>query len=527
MTALPNAAPLWSHQADGVMNVIHSINRGQRRIVLTSPTGGGKTRMMAELIRWAVNRGMRVILYTNRKLLLKQLARELSRFGIAHGIRASGHEPDPSAVVQVSSIQTEWSRVYQARSWPFFRADLVLIDEVHLQKGGTAVRIMNDHEETNGGMVGITATPLDLGGLYTEMVQAGTNSELRACGALVPALIYGPDEPDLRHVGRQKTGEFMKDGVVKAIMTPSIFGRVADNWRRLNEGQGMTLGFAPGVAESIGLAEHLTRDFGITCGHIDGSGVWWGGKTYHADEARDDLIAAFNAGDVQILWNRFVLREGIDLPQVRHLVFATAFGSLQSFLQSGGRGLRAATGKVRCMVQDHGGNWHRHGSLNADRHWRLGMTADGEAKEREVKLKAKANGETEPIVCPQCSCVRGGGAQCPKCGYRHTASVRTVIQADGTLKKMTGDVYREDRVEQKPESEKHWTAVYWRCRKAKQPKTFNQAFGFFIHTHHYRPPRNLPLMPIDEADWPRKIIDVPFDKLYKGTPRTERQKRFV
>src|SRR5262249_11800368 len=104
---------LWPHQAFAISEVPRRIEDGQRRICLTAPTGGGKTRIACELIEWAVRRDWKAILYTNRKLLINQLCKVLSRHGITFGVRAAGHCDNRYLDVQISSLPTENSRVFK------------------------------------------------------------------------------------------------------------------------------------------------------------------------------------------------------------------------------------------------------------------------------------------------------------------------------------------------------------------------------------------------------------------------------
>src|SRR5262249_3655646 len=148
----------------------------------------------------------------------------------------------------------------------------------------------------------------------------------------------------------------------------------------------------------------------------------------------------------------------------------------------GGRGLRASpsTGKTHLTLQDHGGNWWRHGSLNVDREWRLEYTAAVVAGMREDHLRNKTCrrcrarlgnipvcsrcgflNEREPVVCPNCAAVRDGGPQCKKCGYEATRKSRLVVQADGTLKEMHGDIYRPRQTVERPETEALWERMYY------------------------------------------------------------------
>lgn len=812
---------LWAHQQTGLDLTVAAIDAGERRICLTSPTGGGKSELMRRLILWADGRNWPTVLYTNRKLLLDQTVNGLKGMWIDHGIRASGHDPALLRNVQVSSIQTEESRVFKRQRWELHSAKLVLVDEAHAQGGPTAEKVLSQHLADGAAIVGFTATPLDIGHIYDRLIVAGTNSELRACGAHVICHTYGPDEPDMRKFKPStKTGEFTEGDVVKAIMTPTIFARVFDWWNRLNPDARQTILFAPGVSESIWFAEQFVLR-GVPAAHIDGDDIWLDGKAYPSTpEGRADIIKGSEDGSIKVICNRFVLREAVDLPWLYHGIGATVFGGLSSFLQSGGRLLRshpsldhvciardtpiltdrglvkiqdvtkedrvwdgiefvshdgptcmghmeviewdgltatpehkvhtqhgwttiaaAARGRERltrsgvgrdavrvfddsdpynslawtdagsargllevrekivqkvsqdrkaraawlralheqiwgplprmdlsprseavatmqrpegnhlsplwwswnqiqvcfgvrwglldyreswsadesqalarpnrqrwalpagqsslgeccsakseprqdrqkefslssilsgipgrwlrayvsglslprwsqrapdCRTvaetwdivnagprhrftasgvlvgncwQDHGGSWWRHGSLNADREWRLEMTNTICASQRANAMREKK--ETEPIVCPECGKVRSSGPECPQCHHRHEKKSRRVVQVDGTLKEMGGDIFKERKIRQQSNTLSTWVKTYHRAKRSGM--NFNQAYGLFFHENKYWPPRNLPLMPKEAFDWSRKVSAVPYDNLVPQ-PAPERQGTFA
>lgn len=518
---LPDLAGDWPHQIAGIHEILGLFDFGASRICCTSPTGGGKTRMMTRMIQWATGRGWRTALYTNRRLLLEQTCRVLEQAGIDHGVRAAGHAPALLRDVQISSIQTESSRVLKKQDWDLHGAQLVLIDEAHVQKEQTAQRIMQEHLATGAKVVGFTATPLDVGHLYDHLVIAGSNSDCRKCGALVPAVTFGPDEPDTRKLKRQANGEFSENAVRKVIKPHVIWGRVYDWFNKLNPDGLPTLLFAPGVAESQWFAEEFCKK-GVTAAHIDGTNIWTNGQTYKStQEGRDELLQASREGDIRVICNRFVMREGVDAPWMQHCIMATVMGSLQTFLQSGGRMLRACHGKQKAVIVDHGGNYWRHGSLNEDRDWVLGETAMQVATQREDRLREKK--DPQPISCPKCKRVRLSGTSgltCPYCGHTVEKHSRTVIQLDGSLSLMYGDIFKPRRRKEYPGIEQEWRSMYHRARKADM--TFLQAESLFAIEHNWQwPPRTLPLMPIDDIGWCRRVQDVPRDRLIPQPPEPE------
>lgn len=500
---------LWPHQFYGPRQVVHHISHGEKRICLTSPTGMGKSMQFQCLIEWAVAQGHGVTLYTNRNMLREQISEGLKKASIEHGLRAAGEARQWDKLVQVASIQTEQSRVYKIGCWDLHDSKLVLIDEGHLNNGAVAQKIVADHLAAGASMVCATATPIGLKGFCNKLVVAGTNSDGRKCGAIVKATHIGCDEPDTSRIKAQPSGEYSEGDKIKVIMTPTIFGRVISNWRRLNPDQKQTILFAPGVGESIWFAEKF-KAAGVMAAHIDGQDCWVDGeKMPSTAELRRQIVADFEAGRIKVLCNRFVLREGIDLKCVQFLILATIFGSLQSYLQSCGRGLRAFNGKEDCTILDHGGHWWRWGSLNVDRIWDLDDTDETIASKRNNVLRDKK--EKEPICCPKCQAIRSSGQICPKCGFVAQKSVRRVIEIDGDMHEHYGDVFRPRKVKMEDNTAKLWETCYWRCRRSNM--NFNQARGLFFRENGYWPPQDIPLMPTHDLDWVRKVKDVPYERL--------------
>lgn len=504
----------WQHQDDGAMATIAAVAAGERRVCVTSPTGGGKTLLMAALINHYLEQQKRAVLYTNRRMLMDQTIKVMQKFGIGFGVRASGRDDlaDQSQRFQLSMLQTEQTRSRRRAMHFLHNADVAFVDEAHNAATGGNEDVLNAHLSEGAAVIGFTATPLGIGHLYTHLVTAGVNSELRKCGAHVSCYVYGPDEPAAAlNLKRTKTGEFTEAAVVKAIMSPTIFGRVLEWYGKLNPERRPSILFAPGVKESIWFAEQF-KAAGVRAAHIDGETIWIDGEAHRStQELRDEVLAESKSGKVQVLCNRFVLREGIDAPWLYHGILATVFGSVTSYIQSVGRLLRSHPGLDRVVLQDHGGNWWRHGSPNADREWDLSLDANRYSAEREQRMRDKK--EDEPIVCPKCGAVRLRGPKCVTCGHEASAKMRPVLQTDGTLRMMRGDIYKNPKTDLRTTTEKEWQSIYWPFRKSD--KTFSQAYGYFIHQHGYAPPKTLPLMPKSSVDWHAKIADVPYSELHQ------------
>ena len=509
---------LWPHQQQGLDNIDRARRAGEKNILVTCPTGGGKTKMMTEIL---LHDPGEISLYTDRRMLLTQTAQALDDAGVEYGVRAAGVDPALLRRVQLAMMQTEGSRCLNGSVRDVHPSDLVIIDEAHKMAAGTMTGLDEKHLETKPQRVklGFTATPLGVGHFYDRLVIAGTVSELRKCGALVPAYSFGPDEPDTKWIGKIVVGEGECGLPVGKRMeyATRVFGRVIENYMLINPEQRPTLLFAPGVAESKWFAQELTK-MGIIADHIDGNEIWMEGETFEATDTNRGLLASRSeSGRAKILCNRFVMREGINWPWIGHGIFATVFGSLTSYIQAGGRLLRAHPSMDRVTVQDHGGNWWRHGSLNADREWKLEYTDRIMDGLRQKAIREKR--EPEPIVCPKCHGLRTGGKKCPHCGYEHVGKVRMVLQKDGSLKPMRGDIFRpQHELTPTQKIKEEWTSRIKAIRRSKKETvagmTFAQARASFARDHNWGyPPAGLPMMPTRDIDWFLPVREVPEERL--------------
>jgi len=457
----------WTHQAITISALLPSLSGlGYPDLpVVVFPTGGGKTRVQVALALACQKLGLKLACYTHRKALTKQTAGVFDDFGVSFGLRAAGNKPALIRDTQICAIDTERCRsLVDGGGWDLHAADVVFIDEAHANTHATAQTIVANHIAAGcRAVIGFTATPVDVHGVYNRLIVGANNSDCRECGAHVFAHTYAPNEPELKNIRRNKTGEYSEGAVSRAIMTPTIVGSIYRHFCELNPDARPAIMFAPGVEESIWLCTEL-RKRGITARHIDAD---------TPDSEREDIEGESRDGICKVVSNRFVLREGVDWPWLYHCIFATAFGGLSNYLQAGGRLLRAHPSLDHVVVQDHGGNWHRHGSLNDDRPWKLGddnkSIADRVKADRREQTEEQCN---EPICCPKCHRLRRAGKPvCPNCGHTHKRSVRMVMQTDGELVRKTG---RVTKYKPKPSDlQTVWNQCFY-AAKHKGELTFNQ-----------------------------------------------------
>lgn len=528
----------WPHQIHGAQEVKRLYEQGCRSVCVTAPTGSGKTFCCQIILEWAASLGGGAM-FTNRRLLTSQLARSFKEMHI--GVRAADFESwsDRDAPIQICSAPTEVSRVLNRRekmikrgfteeqahdACQLFPAKIVLWDEAHLQRGERSQKLMREYTEKYDAMhVGITATPLGIGDIYEELVVACNNTQARECGAIVLANpIYSPWSFDIPRVRKSKTGLFSQselDSEAKAIWSQHIVGHIFESWKEKNPYGVQTICFAPGVKESIGLAQEFWNR-GVNAASISSDIIFVDGKEYRTNDQadRDEVFARNKSGEVPVLMSRFVLREGIDLPCVSCAVLATPIASLLSYIQCVGRVLRASPGKENAILIDHANNCYIHGSPNVDRDddWRKYFKGKASQPTKDRVQNIAKEKEPEPIVCPKCQATRSGGSKCHNCGFEHKKSVRFVIQESGELKKHSNPFFKKRKERISDDTSDKWKQCYFQMRNAKWPATFNQAVSFFVKKHGYYPPKDLPLMPKSNSDWDRRVKDVSYKDLYQS-----------
>ncbi len=434
------AAQLGLDMIDG------AIAEGCKAMCVVAPTGSGKSRTVAEFIKRETRNGKTFLCYLHRRMLLDQTSDVFDDNNIAHGVIMSGRGTDWDQPVHVASVQSVHSWVKNDRI-ELPRADYIIVDEPHVQRGDTMHEIINAHKADGSIIISTTATPVGIKRNFDRLLIAATTPELIKAKLLVPIKTFSPSQPDLHKVKKTAVGEYVVGDVVKVMKLQSIVGNIINEYRRLNPFQVPTLLFGPDVASSRWCEEKFNEAGIPSAGIYDDT----------PDDERERIKAALKTGEIKVGMSRFCLREGVDIPEIKHLILATAFGAVSTFLQVVGRGMRKHPGAEFCISQDHGGNVARFGSPNVAQEWTLDDDDTSMAKKRAQDIQDKK--VQEPIRCPKCGGERNYGDTCPHCGHKHKKSVRMIIQEDGELKPHVGNLTKIKR--KRTEEEKRAAGMFF------------------------------------------------------------------
>ena len=418
-----NVPQLWPCQVAVVDKVKASISAGRKRLLLTMPTGGGKTVVAAHLMRELPIVGKRLFV-AHRHELITQASRKLLDVGLGdHGIIKAGFPQRLHCPVQVGSVQTIHARAFRTRKIELSDFGLIVIDECHHSRAQTYQQIIDRFP--NAIILGLTATPcrgdgLGLGNIFQELIEGPSVAELIRLGLLVDGDVYAPYRPDLRGIRIDRKKADYDEGQLAAVMNrQQLVCDIVTHWFR-HAGGRPTVCFATGVKHSIAIRDEF-RAQGVLAEHLDG-------KTPR--DERDEILRRLATGEIQVVSNCAVLTEGWDQPSVSCLILARPTRQLGLFRQMVGRVLRIHPGKDKALILDHAGATFDHGFVDDPIYWPLHSDDYAVNQAHAARKEQHHRGLT---TCPECSAVRNEGDPCHACGWKPTPKPKHVEFADGDL----------------------------------------------------------------------------------------------
>jgi len=379
-----------------------------RHVVASLPTGSGKSHVIAELCRKALQEypGTRILVVAHVKELLQQNTEKI----LLHwpdapvGIYCAGLRSRQLNSITVASVQSIYRKLDKLDPY-----DLILVDEAHrIPHGESGMYHALLRQQPEAKVVGLTATPYRLGGglihkgedaLFDVLACEVKTADLVTRGFLAPIRSRrGSEEANLDGV-HTRGGEFVPDEMAAAFDEDNLTKAVVADILKHAAGRSSIMVFCCSVAHCHHVASALRGAGEPSVGVITG-------ETPSMDRA--EIIASFKACSCRILVNCDVLTTGFDAPNIDCIVLLRATKSPGLYVQIIGRGLRKAEGKEDCLLLDYGGNIVRHGPIDS-------VTAERVEKDEEPpRLK----------TCPQCGdLIPIQSAICPACGYEYSPHV--------------------------------------------------------------------------------------------------------
>jgi superfamily II DNA or RNA helicase len=340
---------------------------GRRRLLVSLPTGTGKTVVFAAMPGFFEMK-KRMLVLAHRQELLDQAAAkfEAAAPGLVVGIEQGSRSARPDARVVLASVPTvgreESSRLLRLDPAQFY---LIVVDEAHHAVATTYRRVFEHFhlfdKDTKRLLVGFTATPRrgdkqTLAEVFEEIAYARSLPEMVREGYLCPVRGWRVHTSiDIEGV-RIRHGDFVESDLARAVDVAERNTLVVDAYQQ----------YAPRRRAVV---------FGVNVPHVHAlaaafaergipSAAVWGAMTR---EQRREALRRFRDGEVAVLTNCNVLTEGFDEPRLDCVLMARPTRSQLLYAQMVGRGTRLHEKKSDLLVIDIVDNSTRHklAGLNA------------------------------------------------------------------------------------------------------------------------------------------------------------------
>jgi superfamily II DNA or RNA helicase len=351
---------LRPYQSQALQRIKQAYKDGKRRVLVSLPTGTGKTVVFAHFPRFFKMKKRLLVLAHREELLLQ--ARETFLHAdpeLKVGVEQSDSRAPADARVVIASVPTlgraAGSRLRQLSPEEFF---LIVVDEAHHAVAPTYRRIF-DHfglfdSKTSHYLVGFTATPRrgdkqGLGAIFEEVCYARDLREMIAEGYLCPISgwrVYSEtslDEIAIRH------GDFVESQLAQVVNTSDRNNLLVSAYRRYAAGR-RAIVFCVNVAHAMDVCH------AFTAAEIRASAVWGDMPR----EERRGTLADFSTGEIDVVTNCNVLTEGFDEPRVDAIIMARPTRSKLLYTQMVGRGTRRHRDKSDLTIIDIADNSKAH-----------------------------------------------------------------------------------------------------------------------------------------------------------------------
>lgn len=434
----PAIISLREYQKIVVREVSDMYKAGKKAVLLQMPTGAGKTRTAAYIVRQYTKTGRQVLWLVHREELLLQAAMTFAEYGIPHrlvcaasserAIKIQEHKEfgrsfvDAASSVVVASIQTIVRRL-DVLDW--LDPSQIVADECHLSLAVTWRKVLAKWPAAR--LLGLTATPWRLdgqsfaredGGLYDDIVLGPQPADLIAWKSLADYRLFCPPmQFDLLDKIGIKGGDLDPKDLEKEFSNV-VYGDVVSHYRKYSHGK-PAIAFCPTVKVAEETAQAF-RDAGYRAISLDGN---------TDDIIRRTSLQQLGRGELDVVTSVSILVEGTDVPFATTAILLRRTKSLSLYLQAVGRVLRFHKDKPFAIILDCVGVSDIHGWPDDYREWSI----RGTAKRR--KRDAANDDEPDELIreCPECYAKHDPAPKCPVCGHVYTAKERArpkVIDAD-------------------------------------------------------------------------------------------------
>lgn len=420
---------LRDYQAKIVREVYAHIKAGRKRILVQSPVGSGKTRTAARFVHDGLSRALNVLFAAHRKELVTQPRDTFAAFGIRAGIIKAGFDFDPAIPLQVASVQTLVGKLDEITP-----PNLIILDEAHHATAGMWSDILAAYPDAI--VIGLSGTPeradgTGLSDIFEVMVEGPSIPWLIDRGYLVDCDVFGA--PDRLILSKPRGNDYDPSKVIKALERRGRDGDPLVRFKAQYKPGKRGVGFGPSVEFCEDQAQRF-RAAGFEAFCLSAA---------TPDEDRDAILAGYETGDTDFVWNVDVIGEGTDIPSLEILIDCAKTMSIVRYIQRAGRILRPADGKDCGIYEDLVGNVAEHGHPCIARQFSL-QGATGRVKASEVTEDGE---HLSTRQCKRCDVHYKTAPECPYCGHDNGPDKRISKERAAEIRKLKKEELERARKE--------------------------------------------------------------------------------
>jgi superfamily II DNA or RNA helicase len=314
-------------------------SKGHKKILISAPTGAGKTLIAYDITRSALEKNKRVLFTCHRIQLALQTAEKFADLKPSY-LQGDSEGYDHANLLQIATLQTLSNREIE-------KPDVVIIDECHY---GIVEDLFIRWPDAL--FIGLSATPVDDAGYllpgWDAVVDQYQTADLIKLGWLVPFKCYSPVRVELPEPPLEE--DYEEDELERIINKSDINKSVVENYIKYGEGKTF-LAYAVNKKHASALCEEF-NSAGIRVQLITSD---------TKGRNRDLFINQLERGDIKGIVNIEIMVAGTDIPSVGCIIGVCPTKSWRKFIQYCGRGIRllgnsyqesVLNGKEYCILLD-------------------------------------------------------------------------------------------------------------------------------------------------------------------------------
>lgn len=344
-----------------------------RSVLFQMPTGTGKTRLFASIIKdfrtISVEKTIipqpRILVLAHRTELIEQISNTITnKYHITCGIIKSGIWENMDALVQVASVQSLTRRLARWGTVPF---GLIVIDEAHHALAKTYLKICSAFPDAR--ILGVTATPCRLNGesfrkIFDKLIVSPAVQKFIDMGylskfqyySIKPTAQFQYDIDNIHYFGAN--GDYAEKELMNLCDKTHVRAQLIKSYNKYAKGK-------KGIVYTINKThnKHVAQQYqniGVSVATIDSD---------TPAEERRRIVFDFRNGKYDIICNVNIFSEGFDCPDIEFIQLARPTLSLSLYLQQVGRVLRIADNKPYALILDNVGSYNKFGLPNKPIDW--------------------------------------------------------------------------------------------------------------------------------------------------------------